>query len=176
MLAKRGEIAKADLSTQENPEEEEARLSSADEHQGWTGGVEAEAAQGSQEVKRGLMWKEARLSKNSEYRAVYDRGETWVNELLVLKAAPNGLMRSRSGFSVSKRVGGAVVRNRVKRLLRENIRLVPLAPGWDLVFIARNAASGANYHQMEKAVEDLLERAHLLVENDRTSGCGGGTV
>jgi ribonuclease P protein component len=122
------------------------------------------------------MWKEERLSKNSEYRTVYDRGKTRANKLLVLKASSNGLAWSRSGISVSKRVGGAVVRNRVKRLLREIIRSVSVRPGWDLVFIARNAASGANYHEVEMAVRDLLGRAHLLAEGDYSSGCGEGGV
>lgn len=79
-----------------------------------------------------------------------------------MRAVPNGLDYSRFGFSVSKRVGKAVVRNRVKRRLRECLMLTPCKPGWDIVFIARNASSEADYNQLKTSVEDLTRRALLL--------------
>ena len=121
------------------------------------------------------MRKDERLAKNAQYAAVYRKGSSWASELLVLKALPNGLQSNRYGFSVSKRVGKAVVRNRVKRLLRENIRLTSVKRGWDLVFIARGAASTADYPHMKEAVEGLLARAHLLikVETEASANVGG---
>jgi ribonuclease P protein component len=80
-----------------------------------------------------------------------------------MKALPNGLDLSRYGFTVSRRVGKAVVRNRVKRLLREILRQTLLQPGWDIIFIARSPASRANYDSLGKSVRDLLFRAGLLV-------------
>lgn len=82
--------------------------------------------------------------------------------MAVMKATPNGLSLSRYGFSVSKKVGKAVRRNRVKRLLREIMREQPLKPGWDIVIIARPQAAGAGFRQMQRAVTGLLARAHLL--------------
>ena len=79
---------------------------------------------------------------------------------------PNGLPLSRYGFSVGKRLGKAVARNRVKRLLREGMRLTPIKPGWDMVFIARSRASAANYHRLKEAMEELLARAGLLERNE----------
>ncbi len=102
------------------------------------------------------------LTKPEQYTLVYSKGSSWASSLLVMKALPNGLALSRCGFSVSKRVGKAVTRNRVKRLLREILRLTPIKPGWDVIFIARPAAATADYANLGKSVERLLSRAQLL--------------
>jgi ribonuclease P protein component len=82
-----------------------------------------------------------------------------------MKAMPNGLSLSRYGFSVTKKVGKAVQRNRFKRLLREIMRLQSLRSGWDIVFIARSVAVNTDYQQLERAVTKLLARAQLLESN-----------
>ena len=109
------------------------------------------------------MHGEEHLTKTEQYAVVYDKGSSWASNLLVMKALPNNLTLSRYGFSVSKRVGKAVVRNRVKRLLREILRMTQLEPGWDIIFIARPAATSTDYASLEKSVERLLSQARLLV-------------
>ncbi len=106
------------------------------------------------------------LTKPEQYTRVYNGGGSWADGLLVMKALPNGLTSSKYGFSVSKRVGKAVVRNRVKRLLREILRVAQLEPGWDIVLIARPAAGRADYVSLERSVNNLLSRARLLVRGD----------
>ena len=108
-----------------------------------------------------MMKGEEYLTKSEQYTLVYKEGRSWVSALVVVKALPNGLGISRYGFSVSKRVGKVVTRNRVKRLLREILRLTPLELGWDIIFIARPAAN-TGYNELKKSVESLLSRAQLL--------------
>ena len=110
--------------------------------------------------------KESRsLTNRAQYTLVYRQGKVWANSLLVMKAMPNGLSLSRYGFSVTKKVGKAVQRNRLKRLLREIMRLKSLRSGWDIVFMVRSVAVNTDYHQLERAVTKLLTRAQLLESN-----------
>ncbi len=108
------------------------------------------------------MRKEEHLTKAEQYALVYNKGRSWLSDLVVMKAMPNGLAFSRYGFSVSKRTGKAVTRNRIKRLLREVLRLTPLETGWDIIFIARPLAANTDYARLEKSIGGLLSRARLL--------------
>jgi ribonuclease P protein component len=116
------------------------------------------------------MGDKQKLRKNSEFSAVYERGKTWAGELVILKTLSNGLEWNRYGFVAGKRLGKAVVRNRVKRLLREVARAIPAKSGWDLVLIARSPAAMATYHELEASVAGLLRRARILAEKDEVGG------
>jgi len=103
------------------------------------------------------------LNRKIQYESVYDRGSSWAGREIVIRVSPNGLDVSRYGFAVGRRVGKAVVRNKVKRRLREILRQTPLQPGHDIVIIARASAAKADYSGLVKAVENLLFKAGLIV-------------
>lgn len=103
-----------------------------------------------------------RLTRRAQYEAVYQGGKSWANNLLILKAMQNNLTFNRFGLSVSKRVGKAVVRNHLKRQLREILRQLTFQQGWDIVYIARPPANSADYSQLKEVVEGMARRARLL--------------
>jgi ribonuclease P protein component len=102
------------------------------------------------------------LTKREQFAIVYNKGASWVDKVVVMKTLRNGLATTRCGFSVSSRVGGAVVRNRVKRRLREIVRSIPLKSGWDIVIIARPAAARADFLLLNNDVGKLLTKAQLI--------------
>ena len=92
------------------------------------------------------------------------------NRILVLRVLPNGLPHNRYGFMVNKRLGNAVVRNRIRRRLKDIVRQAPTVPGWDAVFIARRGAELSGYTQLERSAANLLRRTGL------TTSPGAGPV
>jgi ribonuclease P protein component len=112
--------------------------------------------------------KEEKLRKNAEFRAVYRRGKSFSNYLLVLYVYKNNknININRAGISVSKKVGKSVVRSKVKRLISESYRLnkANIQTGYDFVFIARNSSNDKNYLEINKALKNLFKKAGLIID------------
>ncbi len=108
------------------------------------------------------MRRELRLRRRRDFDAVFRSGRAWHNELLVLRTLPNSLDYNRYGFVTGKRLGGAVVRNRLRRRLRESIRVMPSKPGWDVVVSPKAPAVVATFQELNRAIVDLLARAGVL--------------
>ena len=108
------------------------------------------------------MQRQHRLTGEKRFASIHREGRSWANRHLVLKALPNGLDDSRFGFSTSRRVGNSVTRNRVRRRLREAVRLSHVKPGWDVLVMGRTPAGTADFHQLRAALESLFHRADLL--------------
>jgi ribonuclease P protein component len=173
------------------PAKARARLFETDGYQRRAPGPQDEEASRAQEIDRRLgipvavarsahfpMQRQHRLRKSAEFQRVRALKQSWAHPLLVLYVAPNNLDVTRVGISVTKRLGKAVERNRVKRLIREAIRsLLPVtAPGRDLVFVARGAAAEARYVQVRDAVERLVGRARLISRSRIVPREGGQSV
>lgn len=108
-----------------------------------------------------------RISGQKRHSQIHREGSSAANRLLVIRYLANGLEHSRFAYVVSKRVGNAVVRNRVKRRLREAVRLRPLNGGWDVVFIGRRGIEWATFRDVDRAVENLLRRSRIKGDASR---------
>lgn len=104
------------------------------------------------------------LKKNSDFRRLYARGKSAANRYLVVYCRRNGRGVNRLGYTVSAKLGGAVVRNRVRRRLREICRLSAPAmkSGWDIVVVARSRCVGAQYAEIAGAFSDACRRLELV--------------
>ena len=93
------------------------------------------------------------LKKNSDFRHIYAKGKSCVSPYLVVYCRKNRSDVNRVGFTVSAKLGNAVCRNRVRRRLREIYRLNSgsLAPGHDIVIVARSRAINAEYSALNDA-------------------------
>lgn len=107
-----------------------------------------------------------RLRERERFQQIRREGKTRDDRLVVLVCLHNELLYSRFGFSASRRVGKAVVRNRARRLMRESARLQisQIHPGWDIVFIARSALARATFWQVDASCRKLLGQAGLLYD------------
>lgn len=103
------------------------------------------------------------LKLNHIFRKLYS-SPGQANSHLVLYARPNRTGRNRVGVTVSKKMGKAVVRNRVRRRLREVYRLNEerFAPGWDIVVVARSRCISADFEKLTGAYLSLAEKAGIL--------------
>jgi len=109
-----------------------------------------------------------RLTRSTDLKRVRNLGKSYAHPLVVLVAHPSTETGPRVAVTAGRSVGGAVQRNRAKRLLREAARaLLPtIRPGWDLVLIARQPLLGAAFQQVHATVSQLIARAGLLYGND----------
>ncbi len=121
-----------------------------------------------------------RLSRSAEFERVYRHGRSTANRHLVLYTFPNpSTQRPRLGLSVSRKVGGAVERNRVKRLLREAFAHVEprIGGGQDVVVVARppagELASREGLEGVGAALDELVAKAGLVAQSGATEA--GGT-
>ena len=112
------------------------------------------------------MQRRSHLTGSKRFSQIHRDGDSSANRYLVIRFLANGLDESRFGIVTSKRLGGAVVRNRVKRRLREAVRTNHIRPGWDAIFIARKGSEKASYLELKRATDDLLRRKHLLDTHD----------
>ena len=105
------------------------------------------------------------IRKDSDFRRVYQKGKSFADRNMVIYTLKNGSNKSRIGISISKKVGKANVRNRIRRYIKESYRLnidEKIRPGLDIVFIARINSQNAEYRDIEKSIKYITRKANAV--------------
>lgn len=110
------------------------------------------------------MNKRYRLRNNADFEKVYKYGKSFANKYLVIKFRKVNYTKLRIGFSISRKYGNAVKRNKIRRQLKDiaQRRINTLKSGLDIVFLVRAEASAATYTELENSFENLLKRAKII--------------
>ena len=104
------------------------------------------------------------VKENYEFRRIYAKGRSGVSPYLVVYCRPNRRKNNRLGVTVSAKLGHAVVRNRVRRRLREIFRLAQpeMKQGYDVILVARSRAVNATYRELTEAYLRVCKKLELL--------------
>lgn len=117
-----------------------------------------------------------RLKKNEEFQVVFQKGKSAANRQFVVYTLPKeGQVPFRIGISVSKKIGNAVTRNRVKRYIREAVTTLEekIQPGLDLVVIVRQGVEELSLDALQSSLVHALKRAHALKKDVSAQGKRG---
>ncbi len=113
------------------------------------------------------MKKTVTIKENRTFRRIYNKGKSAVTPFLVLYCRPNGQGHNRLGVTVSTKLGGAVVRNRARRRLREVYRLAQpkMKQGYDIVLVARGRTVDGPYDRLTSAFYKACGQLGLIRED-----------
>lgn len=105
-----------------------------------------------------------KIKRNSEFQTIFKTGRIWSDSAAVLYVSRQRVPGNRLGICVSKKMGNAVERNRIKRLLHESCRSLwaQVKPVGDFVLLARRGIVGLGYEDVRQRVHSLLVRARLV--------------
>jgi ribonuclease P protein component len=159
-----------DISTKQYLKKENPRIQASNEHQKRTADPEKKARQGKKAADRlirerlGLTFpRSVRVRSRADYLKIQRSGRKAGGRYLIILSMDNNLPATRFGITVSRKIGNAVSRNRVRRRIRElqRINRNSIVPGKDIVVIATREASGATFESMKIEYNDLIRKAGL---------------
>ncbi len=110
------------------------------------------------------MNKDQRIKKNKEFQQIFRKGKSFANRQFIVYVLKSEQTEFRLGLSVSKKVGNAVARNRIKRYVRQTFLELKdeLLPNADYIIIARPQAATLDFHESKKSLEHVLKIARAL--------------
>lgn len=113
-----------------------------------------------------MLSKKYRMKQNSQFVYSFKKGQSFKSKFLVLVLAKNRYKDSKIGIVVSKKLGNSVVRNRIKRLIRESVReeVENLKSNLNLVFIARQGIENSNFKEINSLIKELLKKSNAVIE------------
>lgn len=113
-----------------------------------------------------------RLTRRAEFDAAYRNGRRRSSRQFTVFFAPNGLGECRMGMSVGSALGGAVVRNRIRRRIREVLRLNrgEIPAGWDIIVHPRASVANADFTELR---DELLSLLRNSIPHPPVSQAGG---
>ncbi len=107
------------------------------------------------------------IKENSDFKRAYYKGKSVIRKRIVVYYRKNRLNVTRLGITVSTKVGKAVLRNKIRRFVRESFRLLPgKINGYDIVIVARRASAFASFCDINKDMESALNECSLLKRDD----------
>ncbi len=112
-----------------------------------------------------MLAKKYRLKKKKDFEKVIKKGKFFEENFLVLKKMKNNLSWTRIGFVVSQKVSKkAVIRNKIKRRIREVIKvnLNKIKSGYDIIFFTKKGIEEKSFSEIKNSVETLLKEARLF--------------
>ena len=100
------------------------------------------------------------LKKNFEFRRVFKRGRFYAGKLIVIHTYSNNMDINRIGITIGKKAGNSVKRNRIKRLIKENYRLLEtdLKFGYDIIVVYRNVMPVPDFKTIKKEMQYILKK------------------
>lgn len=113
-----------------------------------------------------------RLRSNMEFKKVYSRGKNYWNRNLILYVKKNDVGNTRVGYSITKKIGNAVVRNKIRRRMKEIYRLNfhGIKSNYDLIFIPKKNVVDISYKELESAMLHILKLAGVLTIQSDNNG------
>jgi len=106
------------------------------------------------------------LKKNYEFQRIFKKGRFQAGRFMTLYVLENRSGTNRLGITASRKVGKSVKRNRIKRLIRKNFRLIEnnIETGYDIVFVARESNIMPEFDDIRREMKYLLKRLNLLFQ------------
>ena len=106
---------------------------------------------------------------NRDFKWLYNKGNSIAAGFLVIYYRRTGKNQNRLGITVSKKLGCAVKRNRVRRLIKESYRLreQEMTQGYSIVFVARNRAVNCTFEQISRDMGFLLKKSGIIAEQNK---------